>query len=261
MALDPSPPVVTPVVSPAAPDGANGWYRARRLSPGRCPIRSPRSSTPRAARRRRPAEARSPSAAPRSAPAERRPSVHDQARLDSSCGARDHRHPGEALCLDGLPRQRMSRAARRDTLSGVAAARSRPTWPAWVARADCHSDERGRSTSASTLTYSVTKPAAIAALKIAKKALTLAKLLGRAGGRRPRWREVDARRPRPSPRASPSLGHRHLTIPPVEEVKAKAGTVRLKVKLTPKAKVRLRRVARAAVTVTLAAPRRASTVS
>ena len=27
MALDPTPPVVTPVVTPAAPDGANGWYR------------------------------------------------------------------------------------------------------------------------------------------------------------------------------------------------------------------------------------------
>ena len=27
MALDATPPVVTPAISPAAPDGANGWYR------------------------------------------------------------------------------------------------------------------------------------------------------------------------------------------------------------------------------------------
>ncbi len=109
------------------------------------------------------------------------------------------------------------------------------------------------ATTASTLTYRVTKPDAISALTIAKSGLELGKLSSaglvvttRVAVKSTRLIvTLAARIPKPSGTGTVRIVLASTTV------QAKAGTVRLRLELTPKAKLRLRGVNRATVELSL----------
>ena len=153
-----------------------------------------------------------------------------------------------------VPAARAIACSATDTVSGVAScAVTGYAVGARHARAHRGRDQRRGSDDRSTLTYRVTKPAAISALTLAKSGLKLGKLASagllvttRVAVKSTRLTAtLAARIPKPS-----GTGTVRIVLAS-KTVRAKAGTVRLRLELTPKAKLRLRGVTRAKLELTL----------
>jgi hypothetical protein len=254
MALDPSPPVVTPVVSPAAPDGANGWYRGAAtvswaVSDPQSPVVDPVGCAPTSVADGSTAlgctaiSAGGTTAVPLTI---KRDSTPPAVPVIAGIAARSY-------LSTGLPKAAKISCSSSDTLSGVSGCTVTGLGVAAGKHVLTATATNGAgSTAVSTLAYTVTKPAAISKLTIKTAKLTLAKLV--ASGF-PVTAKVVAKSTRLKLTVTAVVPKRSgkgtLTIPLAAVSKRfKAGTARINVTLTRKAKSQLAAVARAAITVT-----------
>ena len=256
MALDPTPPVITPVVTPAAPDGANGWYRTPAsvawsvsdpespvvdVAPG-CSAAAPGEGA--AALTCSAASAGGTTSVPL---ALKRDTTAPTAPVIS--GIRAKKYPST-----GVPAARAIACSATDAVSGIASC----AVTGYAAGLGTHvlkavATNGAGATTASTLTYTVTKSAAISALTIAKSGLKLGKLSSaglvvttRVALKSTRLiATLAARIPKRSGTGTVRIVLASTTV------KAKAGTVRMRLTLTPKAKLRLRDVNKATLELTL----------
>jgi hypothetical protein len=256
MALDPTPPVITPVVTPAAPDGANGWYRTPAsvtwsvsdpespvvdVAPG-CSAAAPGEGA--AALTCSAASAGGTTSVPLTV---KHDTTAPTAPVISGIKAKPY-------ASTRVPAARAIACSSTDTGSGVASCAVK----GYAAALGTHvltaiATNRAGATTSSTLTYSVTKPTAISALTIAKSGLELGKLASaglvattRVAVKSTRLTvTLAARIQKPSGTGTVRIVLASTTV------QAKAGTVRLRLKLTPKAKLRLRGVNRATLELTL----------
>ena len=249
MALDGTPPVVTPALSPAAPDGANQWYRGPvtvtwSVSDGESPVTLASGCAPTApgdsATATLTCTATSAGGSTTSTVTLRRDSTPPTAPAIAGVAARTY-------SPKSLPRAAALACHATDptsgidscTVTGYGAGTGRHTLTA-VALNDAG------LTSTSSLSYTVAKPAAISRLEL-RRGLTLARL-ARSGA------SLKLRVASPRTRLAVSLvariGARRIALGRITK-RAASGQVGLRVQITPKARRQLAGIAKAVVEVTV----------
>jgi hypothetical protein len=249
MALDATPPVVTPVISPAAPDGSNEWYRGPvtvswSISDPESPVSVASGCTPTApgdaATTTVTCTATSAGGSATGAVTVKRDSTPPSAPLIAGIAGKTYSptalpQAGAIVCRATDPTSGVDSC----TVTGYAAGTGRHKLTA-VALNDA-----GLATT-SSLTYAVVKPAAISRLELAR-GLTLTRLM-RSGA------SLKVRVASPATRLAVSLvariGTRTITLGRLTK-RASRGSVGIRVPVTPQARRRLAGVAKAMVKVTV----------
>jgi hypothetical protein len=249
MALDATAPIVTPAISPAAPDGANEWYRGPvtvswTVSDGESPVGSSSGCAPTALPDTAPTTvtctATSAGGTTTGTVTVRRDSTPPTAPAITGID-------GKVYSPAGLPRPDAVACHATDSTSGIDSC----TVTGYAPGSGRHKltavalNGAGLTTTA-TLTYAVVKPAAISRLELAR-GLTLAKLV-RSGA------SLKVRVASPRTRLSVSLvarvGARLIALGRLTK-RASSGSVGVRVQISPQARRRLTGVAHAIVKLTV----------
>jgi hypothetical protein len=241
MALDPTPPVVTPVLAPAAPDGANGWYHtpvavAWSISDPESPVVDPVGCEPGVATDGGPplactvTSAGGTTAVPVALKVDATP---PSAPIVAGIGARSY-------LTTAIPKAGDVTCSASDPTSGISAC----SVAGYSSAAGAHTltataTDAAGWTSATTLIYTVVKPRAIATLRLTRKltrtrladtGLTLS-LQAAAGSTRITVTLVA--------RGSSLAGTRRVTTLATLSRRVSAGPAQLRLALSPKALARL----------------------
>ncbi len=248
MALDRTPPLVTPTVAPAAPDGDNGWYRGPvgvtwTVSDGESPITAVTgcaAASPADGTTTLTCSATSAGGTTTVPITIKRDSTPPPAPVIAGVASKTY-------APASLPAQTSLKCTASDPISGIATC----TISGYGAAAGRHTltavavDTAGLSTSA-TLGYSVAEPPAISQLKLAA-GLTLTKL-ARSGAR------LSVRVAGPGTRLAVTLaarvGARTIALGRTAK-RASKGTIGLRVTLTARARQRLATVPKATLEVVI----------
>ena len=254
MALDATPPVVTPVMSPAAPDGANGWYRgpvtvtwnasdpeSPVVNPAGCGAASPGDGTSVLK-----CSATSAGGTASLALTIKRDSTAPSAPAIMGIGPKTY-------LPSTLPKASAVRCTAADPTSGIAGC----TVTGYGSGFGAHTlkataiNEAGLTTTA-TMRFTVAKPEAIARLELSRLTLTRLETSGLALRVRvaAASTRLVARLVARIPRAS-GTGTRALTIGRLTRRNLGAGGHRLRITLTPAGKLALSTLPKASLKVTV----------